>query len=688
MPQKTRDPAIPNPAVGPAGDVTEVRRKTAALPKAILNSANVLSIATDEQGLIQFFSVGAERMLGYAAPEVLCKVRATGLCDPQEVEARAKALSLELATSISPGFEALVAKASGGIEDSYELTFIRKDGSRFPVFVSVTALRDDPGAIIGYLLVGIDSSPRKLVEEQLRRAEESFRLMVDSVTDCALVMLDTHGRVASWNSGAQRINGYRADEIVGQHFSRFFPREEVDRGLPQRDLTVAADNGRFEDEGWRLRKDGSSFRANVVYTAVRNPNGSMRGFAMLTRDLTERRVVETELKDARLVAERASLAKSEFLSSLSHELRSPLNAILGFAQLLESDSPPPRPGQSENIAQILQEGWHLLKLVDEILDLAKVESRQISLSREPVSLAEVLQECRTSIEPQAQQRGIQVTFPRFDAPCFVRADRNRLKQVLLTLLSNAIKYNIKRGRVEVTWTERASQRIRVSVTDTGAGLNPEQVAHLFQAFNRLGQEAGGEEGTGIGLVMAKQLLELMGGAIGVESTVGLGSVFWFELISVAETRLSTEEGVTEASIPPQGAHPTVLHTLLYVEDNPANLALVEQIVARRPDLRLLTAVNGSSGIEMARNSVPDVILMDINLPGMDGFEVLKVLRSGPATAHIPVVALSANAMPGDVERGLQAGFFRYITKPIRVNEFMEALGVALELAGQQAARDK
>jgi CheY-like chemotaxis protein len=289
------------------------------------------------------------------------------------------------------------------------------------------------------------------------------------------------------------------------------------------------------------------------------------------------------------------------------------------------------------------------------------------------------------IEPQAQKSGIRMTFPRFDGPCFVRADRTRVKQVLINLLSNAIKYNIKQGTVEVKCTQSVPGRVRVSIRDTGAGLGPEQLAQLFQPFNRLGQEGGGEEGTGIGLVVAKRLVDLMGGAIGVESTVGVGSVFWFELISAMEPQLSMEEGEAAASAQPHAPREAGLHTLLYVEDNPANLKLVEQIIARRPDMRLLSAVNGNLGIEIARTDRPEVILMDINLPGINGFEVLKILRSDPATAHIPVIAVSANAMQRDIDRGLKAGFFRYMTKPIKVDEFMEALDVALELAGEKVA---
>ena len=382
--------------------------------------------------------------------------------------------------------------------------------------------------------------------------------------------------------------------------------------------------------------------------------------------------------EAKLQAEKANRAKSDFLSSMSHELRSPLNAILGFAQLLESDAPPPTPVQNESIAQILHAGWHLLKLINEILDLAKIESGQVPLATEPVSLTEVILECRDMIEPQGQQYGIQMIIPLFDTPCFVHADRTRVKQVLINLLSNAIKYNSTPGTVEVVCDEGISGRTRVSIRDTGAGLDADQVAQLFQAFNRLGQESGGKEGTGIGLVVAKRLIELMGGAIGVVSSVGGGSVFWFELITVAEPYLSREESAIAAQPQPQAAHGEQLQTLLYVEDNPANLKLVEQIIARHPEMRLLTATNGTRGIEIARESQPEVILMDINLPGINGFGALDILRSDPVTAHIPVIALSANAMPRDIENGLKAGFFGYITKPITVSEFMATLKVALE----------
>ena len=665
---------------------TEVRRKeallkTGALQNAILNSANFSSIATDEKGVIQLFNVGAERMLGFTADEVVDRITPAAISDPQEVIARAAALSLELGTEIAPGFEALAFKASRGIEDIYELTYIRKDGSRFPAIVSVTALRDHQGAIIGYLLIGTDNSARKHVEEKLRWTEESFRLMVESVSDYAIVMLDPAGLVVSWNTGAERIKGFHADEIVGRHFSTFYTHDAILAAKPDRDLEQAARNGRHEDEGWRVRKDGSMFWANVVFTAIRDQGGHLRGFAKLTRDLTERNKVEAALTGAKGAAEKANLAKSDFLSSMSHELRSPLNAILGFAQLMESEEPAPSLAQMESIGQILNAGWYLLELINEILDLATIESGKLSMSLEPVSLSSVMLECRSMIEPLAQKRGISMTFPPDDIPYSVNADRTRLKQILINLLSNAIKYNTAGGTVVVDCCGPATPgHVRITVTDSGAGLPPEKMEQLFQPFNRLGQEGNGEEGTGIGLVVSKRLVELMEGVIGVESKVGVGSSFWVELLSTAPIPLPGPVEIDHPAPPQLTIAATTQRTLLYVEDNPANLRLVERLVARRSDLRLLSAVDGNRGVALARACRPDVILMDINLPGLSGIEALKILREDRITAHIPVIALSANAMARDIHKGMEAGFFRYLTKPVKVSEFMEALNVAMEFA--------
>jgi len=532
--------------------------KKGALQNAILNSASFSSIATDEKGVIQIFNVGAERMLGYSSADVVNRLSPSEFSDPQEIITRAWELSLELGATIKPGFEAMVFKASRGIEDIYELTYIRKDQTRLPAIVSVTALRDARNTIIGYLLIGTDNTAGKQIEVERRHAEATLQI------------------------------------------------------------------------------------------------------AMQT-------------------AEKANLAKSDFLSSMSHELRTPLSAILGFAQLLESGTPAPTPLQQRSINEILKAGWYLLDLINEILDLALVESGRMSLSLEPLALESLMQECQAMVAPQAQERGIKVSFADFSGLTglhFVQADRTRMKQVLINLLSNALKYNRENGAITVSCMPSAAERVRIGVTDQGDGLSPEQLSQLFQPFNRLGQELHAVEGTGIGLVMTKRLVELMGGEIGVESTPGQGSCFWVELALGDPVTLPARVALpapTPARVPALRQH-----LMLYVEDNPANLMLVEVLIGRRPDIRLISATNGIKGLEMALQFQPDVILMDINLPGINGIRVLEILAADPRTADIPVVALSANAMPRDIAKGLAAGFFRYLTKPIVITEFMATLDQALE----------
>ncbi len=550
----------PSPFVANAGEenpTAEIGRpeavlKTSALHGAILNATNFSIIATDEKGIIQFFNVGAEGMLGYTAAEVVNKINPCDLHDLDELMAHAEALNKDYGKSFKPGFEALTFKASRGIDDVHELTFICKDGKRLPVSVSVSVLRDESGVIIGYLHMGTSNAANKRVEADLRTA--------------------------------------------------------------------------------------------------------------------------------RLSAEKASLAKSDFLVQLSHELRIPLQVILGFVQIMESSIPPPPLSQQQNLTQIHLAGRYLLDLSNGILDLALIASDNVALSPEPADLAEVMRRCQALLEPQARKRRIIVTFPLFDTPCFVNADQTRLKQVLMNLLVNAIKYNKPGGAVTVACGPglKSPNSIRISVSDTGKGMPPEKVLQLFQPFNRLGQENGEEQGLGIGLVVSRKLVELMGGTIEVESVAGEGSVFWIEF-GTAEAPLVTEAKHVTVE-PPAMLVDSPIRTLLYVEDNLPNLKLVEQIIARRPDLRLLTATDGKRGIESARVNQPEVILMDINMPGMTGLEALQILRRDPSTAHIPIIALSANAMPHDIAKGLEAGFFNYVTKPMRVDEFMEALDAALRFS--------
>ncbi len=522
---------------------------------------------------------------------------------------------------------------------------------------------------------------RTKLDQRLRDQQFYTRSLIESNID-ALMTTDPAGIITDVNKQMESLTGCTRDELIGAPFKSYFTdpaRAEAgiklvlsDKKVTDYELTARARDG---------KKTIVSYNATTFYDRER----TLQGVFGVARDVTERKRFEqalqetnVEMESAKSAAEKANLAKSDFLSGMSHELRSPLNAILGFAQLMATASPPPSDAQSESITQILQAGWHLLKLINEILDLSVVESGKVSLSLEPVSLSEVLSECQAMMEAQAQQRGILMTFPQFEQPSFVWADQTRLKQIVINLLSNAIKYNQPSGQLTVDYKVISSDRVRISFKDTGAGLTPEKMAQLFQPFNRLGQEGGSVAGTGIGLVVTKQLVELLGGNLGVDSTVGAGSVFWVELRSTPAPTLKVaplEHAAPKLAIKRMDAPQKIL---LYIEDNPANMKLVERLIERRTDIKLLKAVDGSLGIAMARSSVPDVILMDINLPGISGIEALKALREDVTTAHIPVVAISANAMTRDIEVGRQLGFFSYLTKPIVVEEFMTTLDLALE----------
>jgi CheY-like chemotaxis protein len=404
------------------------------------------------------------------------------------------------------------------------------------------------------------------------------------------------------------------------------------------------------------------------------------------RDISVQKKNERELVSALEEADRASKAKSEFLSLMSHELRTPMNAILGFGQLMEYDS-----GLSAEhrdcVQEILKAGYHLLELINEVLDLSRIESGRLDLSLEPVEVSPVIRECQSLMKTLADKRDIQIEFRTLEG-AVVRADRIRLKQALLNLLSNAIKYNRDGGSVTIGIEPQGQDRIAILVTDTGKGVSSGQLADLFQPFHRLDAEASGVEGTGIGLTITRRLVELMGGVVDAQSEVGTGSTFRIELPLVSLDGIGQVDGSKPVTTPVSGngnvsnkvsdnVSDTVSgqnpgpdqHLVLYIEDNPSNIRLVAQILGRHQHIHLLTAHTPELGIELARTRKPELILLDINLPGMDGYEVLQIFSADPVLRNIPVIAVTANAMPGDIERGMAAGFTDYLVKPLDIGRF-------------------
>ncbi|MCF5611909.1 PAS domain S-box protein [Pseudomonas syringae] len=507
-------------------------------------------------------------------------------------------------------------------------------------------------------------------ERALRDNEERLRLIIEGVKDYGIFALDRNGHVITWNAGAERIKGYTEQEIIGQHFSVFYLPEECPQH-PAMALNEATVNGRYTEEGWRRRKDGSRFWASVVITAQYDSNDELRGFSKITRDISDRRVAEIALGTAREEAERASRAKSEFLSRMSHELRTPLNSILGFAQLLEMDSPA---SQRPQVGHILRAGQHLLKLINEVLDIARIEAGHLSLSLEPVPLSNVLQEALVLVSPMAADGTIELQeLPPLSDGLGVVADRQRLIQVLLNLLSNAIKYNRPNGQVRIE-VEQSAERVAVSVVDSGYGIAPELVNQLFKPFERLNADPS-VEGTGLGLALSKSMLEMMHGDLSVHNVPGEGCRFTLELpiVQVQKTALPTQRQPDLLPAPRPAARPAWHGKLLCIEDNLSSMALIETLLQRRPGIQLLSSMQGQLGLDLARQHAPQLILLDLNLPDLKGLEVLQRLRRLPATANTPVLMITADASDSTQRELKTAGATAILTKPIQVPVFLALL---------------
>ncbi len=576
-----------------------------------------------------------------------------------------------------------------GQRQQCELRMVVNDGAALWVQLVATLAHDADGADLMRVVLN-DIGDRKLMQAAMQESEQRYRTLVRWSPE--VIVIVRHGNIVFANPAAVELFGARSGQaLLGQPaIERVDP--EFHALVQARTLGQRATHSAAPMIEVVMRKlDGSAIGVEVQSIWIDYDGQAAIQVAM--HDVTERVRLARELRErnialerATAVAQQANRAKSNFLSSLSHELRTPLSAMLGFAQLIDAGTPAPTPAQKRSLDQILLAGWHLLELINEILDLALIESGKLALALEPVALADVLRECRDMVEPQAQECDVSLLFPRPDIGYFVQADRTRMRQVLINLLSNAIKYNRSGGAVVADCSIVFPTQLRIRVSDTGAGLAPDQLAQLFEPFNRLGQEASAVPGTGIGLVVCKRLVEAMGGSIGVESTPGKGSVFWVDMPLAAQAQAAPAgvAGSAQATaLAPADAPP---RSVLYVEDNDANLMLIEDLIARRPELRFLSARDGTSGVAMAREHLPDVVLMDVHLPDISGVDAMKMLRADPVTAHIPVIALSANAMARDIAIGLEAGFIHYLTKPIKVVRFMDVLDQALNSPRTAVAR--
>ena len=667
-----------------AGDVTlreqaeEVLLKAGALQRAIFSSANFSSIATDAKGVIQIFNVGAERMLGYTAAEVMNKITPADISDPQELIARAKALSIELATTITPGFEALVFKASRGIEDIYELTYIRKDGSRFPAVVSVTALRDAQDTIIGYLLIGTDNTARKLVEAEQKKLDQRLRdqqfytrSLIESNID-ALMTTDPAGIITDVNKQMEALTGCTRDELIGAPFKSYF----TDPERAEAGIKLVLNEKKVTDyELTACARDGKQTVVSYNATTFYDRGRTLQGVFAAARDVTERKRVEAELQQAKAMAETASQTKSDFLASMSHEIRTPMNAIIGIADLLAKT--PLTPEQYKYVQIFRRAGDNLLNLINDILDLSKVEASQLELERTGFSLNDLLEKVREMVAVRAHEKGLALMCEIApNVPNDLVGDPTRLRQVLLNLLGNAIKFT-ESGEVALRVTPDADSSVpgtlRFAISDTGIGIPRDKLSAVFERFTQADSSTTRRYGgSGLGLTISKRLVELMGGCIRVESGVGKGSVFSFAV------PLEIRAGPTRRTAAPVGADPEpplpALHILL-VEDSPDNRTITLAYLQDTP-YRVDIAENGAVAYAKFIVGHYDLVLMDRQMPVMDGMTATRAIRAWEQTSHraaTPIIALTASALRGDQEKFVAAGCTAYLTKPIKQEVLLQAI---------------
>jgi PAS domain S-box-containing protein len=590
----------------------------------------------DLRGHIASWNLGAERIKGYQADEIIGKH--FSIFYPPDALARGL-----------PQHELEVAARMGRFED--EGWRLRKDGTRFWANVVITALRDASGRHLGFSKITRDLTERRKQDEALRQSEERFRLMVESVTDYAIFMLDPGGYIASWNAGAQRIKGYAPSEIIGKHFSIFYPPDVVARGFPATELEEAQRVGRFEDEGWRLRKDGTRFWANVVITALHDRTGRLRGFAKITRDLTERRRVEA--------LEHEGKQTTEFLAMLGHELRNPLAPIRNAVEIMRARKmKDPTVEWARDL--IDRQVSHLSRLVDDLLDMSRITSGKVMLQKERLDLAVLVARAEEATRPLLEERSHMLSLSLPSDALHVEGDATRLSQVVLNLINNAAKYTPKGGQVWVDLKCEDGHAI-LTVRDNGIGMAPDLVPRVFDLFTQ-GERSldRAEGGLGIGLTLVRKLVAMHGGTVEASSAgPGQGSEFVVRLPALP--RATAEE--TPSAEPAPADTGRKGRRVLVVDDN-ADSAETMATLLQIWGHEVQVASDGPAALAQAADHRPDVVLLDIGLPGMTGYEVAKRLREIPHMADAVLIAMTGYGQDEDRRRSREAGFAVHLVKPV------------------------
>jgi PAS domain S-box-containing protein len=582
---------------------------------------------------------------------------------------------ITFAGDIQTGRQLAQSLVQGTARFTGDKRYVHKNGDILWVSRTASIIRDEEGEPQHFLLMVEDVSERKASEaaleksrRELQAALDANQLIMDNSQD-VICTIDEQGRFLSVNAACEELWGYKPSEIVGRPYIDFV--FEADRPMSEAAAKGMLETGKITDFVNRyVRKDGSL--VNVLWSA--SWSAKDRIMFCVAHDVTDRARIEKALRDAKDEADRANHAKSDFLSRMSHELRTPLNSILGFGQLLDRQSPTET--QRPRIRYILSAGRHLLNLINEVLDISRIEAGTLQLSVEPVCLEEAIGEALDLMRPIAAERTIALaTNCSLDNATYVLADRQRLKQVLINLLSNAVKYTAVKGCVTVSFADSGKDLTRISVHDNGAGIPVEKLTRLFTPFDRLGAEQSAVEGTGLGLALCQRLVHAMNGSIGVNSTLGSGSTFWLDLPH-AQSPLQTLS-VTRGPLPSELPGAEESRRILYIEDNFSNVTLVDQMLAERPALELMTAMQGRVGLELARQHTPDLVLLDLHLPDMPGWQVLAQLKADQLTREIPVVIISADATSPQIKRLLSAGARAYLTKPLDIAEFFRVIEDAL-----------